>query len=115
MCYINRMVVVVRPKPAFVEWANALPDMGDMKFTVKELNEDCSVFLIPDFPDDRKATNYIKKMCDDIFSRELESICTLEDWWPQKRNWKMFREWFEIEIHSSVLDMTDSPIQKEEN
>ena len=111
---INRMVVVLRPRSPFVEWANALPDAGDLKLSLDELNEDCTVFLIPDFPDGESALRHIKKIYDDIFVIELEGICLLEEWWPHKRTWKMFLEWFDIEIHSSVLDTSNDPIHREE-
>ena len=34
--------------------------------------------------------------------------------WPVEKNWKMFQEWFRIEINSEVIDLVDKDIEKEE-
>jgi hypothetical protein len=37
------------------------------------------------------------------------------NWGRWKRNWKMFQEWFDIEINSEVIDLVDDEeIEKEE-
>lgn len=38
---------------------------------------------------------------------ELWAWHTDETYWPKKRNLALFREWFDIEIHSEVIDMDD--------
>jgi len=30
---------------------------------------------------------------------------TVESWWPQKRTFKMFKDWFGVQYHSMVWDM----------
>jgi hypothetical protein len=39
---------------------------------------------------------------------------TVAEWWPGKRNWKVFKEWFEIEINSEVFDLVDEAIEKDD-
>jgi hypothetical protein len=54
----------------------------------------------------------IKKNYDDLFANELNDWCTDEDTWPQNRNYKLFVDWFDIEIYSMLLDLEDTPVKK---
>jgi hypothetical protein len=109
---INRSVAVVKPKQPFLDWLNALPD-SDQPFTLADIQTDCTVLLLPEFGDDLQAQKFIKKIYPDIFGRELDSFCTDPDWWPSKRDYKTFLRWFDIELHSEVLDTLDEDIIKE--
>jgi hypothetical protein len=42
---------------------------------------------------------------DIIFEEELNAWHRLEEDWPQERDFTLFQAWFEIEIHSLVLDL----------
>jgi hypothetical protein len=37
-----------------------------------------------------------------------------ENTWPQKRDFKTFKEWFEVEVHSVVLDTVGGEIFDDE-
>jgi len=43
------------------------------------------------------------------------TLHAVERWWPAKRDWKVFKEWFEIEINSEVFDLVDGAVEKEEH
>jgi hypothetical protein len=49
-----------------------------------------------------------------IFEFELFAWYTPEELWPKNRTWKMFQEWFEVEINSEVFDLVEGEIEKEE-
>ena len=110
---INRAAVVIRPKQPFVDWLNSIPD-EDIDFTLEQVSEDNITFLIPEYDDPRDSRAYIKKIYSDIFEFELFGWITTEELWPQKRTWKMFQEWFDIEINYEVFDLVDGKIEKEE-
>lgn len=46
-----------------------------------------------------------------IFEMELSGWSIDENLWPKKRTFKIFREWFEIELHSMVFDSGDDEIE----
>jgi len=46
---------------------------------------------------------YIKSIFAKLFKIELESWCTDENYWPAKRSYSSFNEWFHIEFHTEVL------------
>ena len=109
---INRSVAVVKPKQPFLDWLNALPD-SDQPFTLADIQTDCTVLLLPEFGNDLQAQKFIKRIFANIFERELDGFCTDPDWWPSKRDYKTFLQWFDIEVHSEVFDALDTEIIKE--
>ena len=58
--------------------------------------------------------SWLKKRFDRFFQLELEEWHADKKEWPQKRNYKMFTEWFEISFSSFVMDMENTPIAKGE-
>lgn len=110
---INRSVAIIRLKQPFVDWANQLPDARH-KVWLNDLQEDCTVVLIPEYDNKEEAKEYIDKIAENIFDNELFSWCTNEDWWPQKRTKAMFWKWFDIELYSTVIDSSEEAIVKEE-
>ena len=109
---INRTSVVIKPKQPFVDWINSTP--GDDKCTLEQLRQDNLTFLIPIFDDPNEITKYLKKVFHQIFNWELLGWYTDEEAWPENRNWKMFNDWFEIEVNSEVFDLVGVPIDTEE-
>ena len=108
---INRNIAIIKPRAPFLEWLESLPDW-DLDITLEDLRSDCTVFLIPEL-DDEDAIKYIEDMHKEIFEYELDSWHRDESLWPEKRTLKLFREWFDIELHSMVLDTLDEEIEKD--
>ena len=110
---VNRTAVVIKPKQPFIDWLNSIPEES-INFTLEQISNDNITFLIPEHDDPKDSENYIRKRFDQIFEWELFGWITTEELWPQNRNWKMFQEWFEIEINSEIFDLVDEEIEKEE-
>jgi hypothetical protein len=110
---INRTVAIIKPRQPFVDWLNSLPD-DDHVYTLEELAADNLTFLIPEADSHEGAMDYIRKKHDLIFTWELWGWVTAEELWPAKRDRKVFREWFEIEINSEVFDLVDGAVAKED-
>jgi hypothetical protein len=49
---LNRSLVIVRAKEPFRGWLLSLPDSCEE--TIEEINEDSSVYLLPEFEDDKQ-------------------------------------------------------------
>lgn len=111
---INRQVMVIKPKPAYVKWINSLPDMDEDPCTIESLNDDCTAALIPHFDDDSKSVKFVKNIFPQLFEIELGSWSTDESAWPKKRTYSLFCEWFHIEFHSEVFDFGTGPVRVEE-
>ena len=110
---INRSAITIKPKQSFVDWVNST---GDDNFTLTDLRKDNLVFLAPapGYKTREGVLKYLKQVFEQIFIWELYGWCTDDSIWPQDRTWKMFRDWFEIEINSEVFDLVDKGIVKEE-
>ncbi len=98
---ISRSAVAIKPRQPFLDWTNALspeflsPDSEGTVYLIKALdrNEDVEKWL---------KRNYKK-----IFDNELNGQYTGEEAWPQKRDWKLFTQWFDFSTHTFVVDTLD--------
>jgi hypothetical protein len=109
---INRNAVIIKPKQPFLLWAKSLP--GEVvSISLDDLRKDCIVILIPEVTNDEEATAFIEDMYKEIFEMELGSWYGDETMWPKNRSLEMFRDWFDIEIHSEIFDALDEEIEKE--
>jgi hypothetical protein len=114
----NRVVAIVLPRAPFVEWINAVdPDPANATTTLDDARDDPSVFLIPtgyaDDPDN-SGKRWIQRNWKAIFEHLLDEWYIDPDLWPRNRTIKMFREWCEIRIHSTVLDCASTPLKYED-
>jgi len=112
---VNRTAVIIKPKQPFVDWLNSIPGESSDN-TLESVSSENLTFLIPQFFGPVESLDYIKDYYGQIFEYELFGWYTAEELWPkEKRNWKMFQEWFDIEINSEVIDLVDDEdIEKEE-
>jgi hypothetical protein len=109
---VNRAAITVRPKQPYVDWANALDHDGP-RMSPERLRER-SVYLIEDLSEylvDEESV--IKRYFKEIFAHELRAWHRIEDDWPKKRGFVTFMDWFEVEVHSMVLDIDRSRIDTE--
>jgi len=113
MRHINRGVAIILPKQPYVDWANGLPDAG-FSVTLDDVRHDALAVLILDFDTDEEARRYIDDLAEEIFEYKLWDWCTNENWWPSDRSKARFWEWFDVAVHSEVLDPYEDPIEKEE-
>lgn len=108
---INRNAIVIKPKQPLFDWINSVfPDDPKIEDSIDE--DLGQVYLIKEKEDSFKIENWLKRNFDDIFQNELNNWCIDEAFWPQKRTFKLFNEWFHYEVFSMVLDMEETPITK---
>lgn len=106
---LNRTVVVLVPKQPFLDWLNNV-DPDEDTLTAEDLREDNEVFLIPQFADNSDSVKWIETRWNYLFEHMLMGWVEEETLWPQDRNLDMFREWFEIEIHTMAWDLSGEPL-----
>ena len=109
---VNRGVIVVKPRQPYVDWASDCDDLPT-KASLKDLRIDCTTYLVPDWYDDEEFERVLKRHSRFIFENELAGWTTDESTWPKRRGYKTFREWFDIEHHSVVLELGDGMIEVE--
>lgn len=102
--YINRRAIILKPKQPFIDWyARFDPD------DLEELKE-TRTYLVSD--EIRDLDEWLKKKFDKFFTFELESFHDNKKEWPQRRNYKMFQEWFHIDISIMIFDFENKPVSK---
>lgn len=106
---VNRNAFVVKAKKPYIDWAISVFDDKPTDFSKEENN----IYLIREMDCNEEIAKWIRRNFDPIFQNELNDWCTDEKRWPQKRSYKLFTEWFDIEISSMVLDLEDFPVEKD--
>jgi hypothetical protein len=108
---VHRNVAIVKLKEPFLSWLKAVKH-PDADMTAEDLNQCCTALLIPDFGLDEDSRAYIYGHYQAIFENELESWHHDEADFPKHRDLKIFEEWFDIEIYTTVQDTVDGEIMK---
>ena len=114
MSEINRSLVILKPKQPFLDWTRTLDD-EDEEFTLEQLAEDSTAYLIPELWQDSDQQSLLESYYEVLFEELLAEWWTDEVEWPKKRDLKMFLDWFEVEFHSLVFDLCEEPIRVIEN
>lgn len=109
---VNRSVLIAKGKEPFLKWIQNLPDPTDI--TLKELNRDCSMYLIPNYEYEYQVEELIRENFITVFENELL------DWWLDPKEWPditdygLFRKWFDVEVHSLIRDLVSTSLLREE-
>ncbi|MBI4194560.1 MAG: VacJ [Betaproteobacteria bacterium] len=108
---LNRGVLIVRPKQPYLDWVAGLDDSG----LEPDVDGEKTIYLIPSFEDDDEAWEILEDFYAEVFERELLAWHTDEAAWPPNRTFAMFKEWFDIELHSVVEDLSSDEIIDDED
>ena len=103
---IDRNLAIIRPKKPYLDWVRSLPN-PDKDITLEELRLDCSTFLIPAEDSPQEGTVFLEKHFREIFEYELSSWDLESKNWPSSFTLQMFRDWFDLEIHTLVIDLVE--------
>lgn len=113
MYLIDRAVAVVKLKQPFVNWVNSI-EKPYGKLAVEKINRESHVYLLSEHATEQELKLIMPNLYYDIFEIEVQSFCRDKSMWPKNRDYKTFLEWFDIEVHSMVLDPHEDEIIKEE-
>ena len=103
---INRTLLILIPKKPFFDWV--------MNFNIEIDAGEYSAYLIPENYDEYNYKDYLKEHCKEIFESELYGILKDPDFYPEKRDCKTFKKWFETHVCDTVFDLANDPIEIEE-
>ena len=110
MQFLNRSAIVLRPKQPYIDWANSLDDGPRYEQTMDEPDA-FTVFLGPDCDTVEEVQAFVDKHFAAFFEQWLEGWCTDPSLWPKRKTRKMFREWYNVDVHTMVLDTVDLPFE----
>ena len=107
---IDRNAVIVKPKKPFYNWVDSLYPDDDPSVNRKD---EFNIYLVQEMDSNEEVRRYIELHFESIFANELNDWNTDEDKWPANRTFKMFIDWFDMEINSMILDLEEYEITKE--
>ncbi|MCR9247054.1 MAG: hypothetical protein NXI31_18635, partial [bacterium] len=67
--------------------------------------------LVPEYDVDEEAESVLRLVHREVFERELQGWHTVEEDWPSDRSLAAFKRWFQIEMHTVIEDLLDSPLE----
>ncbi|MGE5409424.1 MAG: hypothetical protein ACM3MI_00580 [Clostridiales bacterium] len=109
---LDRHLVIVKPKEPFLNWLKSHYESNNV-LTLNDIREDATTFMIPQADQREQNEKYIRSIFPDLFDMLLEEWHLDENMWPKNRDYELFREWFELEIHTIVIDTVESSIRKD--
>lgn len=109
MKIVNRGYIIVRPTTHFWSWAKQHTEEG---LQVEEGDAiEPSIYLIEeDFFD---VEPLIEQNFKKIFKTELMMVTEDETSWPEKIVLETFREWFDLEFGTTVLDLEKADLKRD--
>ena len=115
MRVVNRTAITLVGREPYQEWArNRDADFARNTVTVARTRVHGGCFLLPEFELEEDLFEWVEENYAWLFEVQLAAWTADEAAWPQARNLKMFREWFHVEIHNTVVDTGDDDIEGEE-
>ena len=112
MYLLNRSTLIVKLKKPYLDWINYVS--APEKFTLESLNIENNVFLIPEFDTKEQLESIIKSAYTEIFEVELQAWYADESTWPEKRDYKTFKQWFDITVHSMLFDTSEEILERDD-
>jgi len=99
---IPRSLIILKPKQPFVDWLNDWGEEG--KMALEETCCDLDAILIPECDSEEETMTFVRVNARKLFEHVLDDWCIDRSLWPKDLNYDNLREWFDVEIHSSVFD-----------
>lgn len=107
--FINRNAITIKVRQPFIDW---LQKIGNNTLFLPQ-NEKDNVYLLEEKESKKDFESWLKMNFDKIFKLELSAWSEDKKSWPANRNYKMFREWFDVSFNSLVYDLESSPVSKD--
>ncbi|MBC2593525.1 hypothetical protein H5P28_04545 [Ruficoccus amylovorans] len=113
---INRSVVIITPKKAYIEWANSCATLEDEpEWGPDDLTGNAYLMEENATGSDDEFRYYVEKHWRDIADEEFMAWCTVEDTWPELRNVADFERYFKWECRELVFDLADDDLVLEDD
>lgn len=109
--FLNRGVLVVRPRQPFIDWICSV-EAGE-PVDPEDVWTSVNSFLVPEFDDPDETLEWIQGNVDTVFEIMLNDWITEPESWPADRDWTAFEKWFEFEYVDLAWDLVDEPLSSE--
>jgi hypothetical protein len=110
---INRAALTVIPKQLFIDWVS-LHDSAATPLAVNDLRDEVTVYLVDEVLIEADVAKALKRHYAAIFEQELAAWYSDKRRWPQQRDLRTFKRWFDVKVSSVVIDLSDHHLAVEE-
>jgi hypothetical protein len=132
MRVINRMAVTLSGQQPYLDWMNnrdaAFPRIeagagGDDDaesspaspgLFIQPARAYGAAVLLPELGDEADVLEWVEENYAWLFDLQLSAWTEDESAWPQDRDLQMFKAWFQVNIHTAVIDAGDDDIEGDE-
>lgn len=104
MKMLNRSAITVKLTQAFVDWINELDEDSD-QLTLAEVNEEATVYLIPEIEDEDQLNEMLEEFYLNILENELKSWEEDESLWPAELDMTLFETFLQVDPSVMVFDL----------
>jgi len=101
----RQSLILVRPGERFLALVQEVSE--DESFTLEELRADSTAYLVPAVEAEAELEEVLRECASEIFERELADWIQDSERWPAYRGYDEFREWFAVELATTVVDLDD--------
>ncbi|OOV88666.1 hypothetical protein [Oceanospirillum linum] len=103
MKMLNRSAMTVKLTQEFVDWINNLDD-GSEPLTLSDVNEEATVYLIPEIEDEEQLREMTQEFWLNILENELKSWEDDESSWPELTE-ELFEQFIDLSPAVMVFDL----------
>ena len=125
MRVINRTAITVVGAQPYIDWTRArdvafIPAKegrgsaggnGGLSVSIPRTKPFGSAYLLPEGVEEEDLLEWIEDNYATLFESQLSAWTEDESAWPERRDLKTFREWFRVDLHSVVVDVSDDEIE----
>lgn len=109
--FINRGVLIVRPRQPFVDWVCSFDEEGPVDR--EDARDSVNSFLVPEFDNPEETADWVEANIETVFEIMLNDWVMDPEYWPQDRGWDAFEEWFDLEYVEVAWDLVDEPLSSD--
>ena len=115
MRVVNRTAISVIVAQPYVDWTReTVQDSVQGALTVARSKPYGTAVLLPEFELEEDVQEWVEENASWLFEFQLSAWTDDEASWPQTRDLETFRQWFRVDIHSTVVDASDDDVEGEE-
>jgi hypothetical protein len=108
MRVLSRTAITITAAQPYIDWALTRDaDFNKGQLTVARTKPYGTAFLLPEFDLEEDVQEWVEDNFAWLFEFQLSTWTEDESAWPATRDLKTFREWFRLDIHSTVVDVVD--------